>query len=77
MNPEQLTIIGMLIGIGGAGLAKQWVFGWIYRDHIQAKDVQIEELKEDLNFWRDATLQALGHTDKALEVAGKRKAPGA
>lgn len=30
------------------------------------------DLRRDRDFWRSTALSALGHTDKALEVAAKR-----
>jgi hypothetical protein len=74
LNPEQITILGMVLAIGGAGLAKLWVFGWLYSDK-EAQRVReaaeaaeaLEKMEEDRNFWRDTALQALGHTDVLLK----------
>lgn len=59
IDPQQVTVIAVLFGIGAAGLAKKWVFGWTYA-----------ALEKDRDFWRDVALKSLGHTDKALDVAG-------
>lgn len=69
LTPEQFTIIGLLIAAGIAGLAKKWVFGWVYDAKVQ----DLAAMTEDRNFWRDATLEAMGHTGKAIEVAARRK----
>lgn len=67
LDPQQITIVALLFGLGAAGLKKYWVFGWQYAD----KMAEMVKLEEDRNFWRDTALKALGHTDKALEVAAK------
>jgi hypothetical protein len=61
-DAEQWTILGLVGGIAGAGLAKLWVFGWTY---TQARQ-DLAEMTVDRNFWRDAALKALRHGDAAL-----------
>lgn len=58
LTPEQITIIGLLLAIGGAGLKKLWVFGWTYADVVKDRD-----------FWRDTALKSMGHTDRAIRTA--------
>lgn len=67
-DPQQVTIIVLLFGIGAAGLAKKWVFGWVYA----ALEDRLVKTEKDRDFWRDTALTALGHTDKALDVAQSR-----
>lgn len=69
LTPEQLTIIGLLLAIGGLGLKKLWVFGWVYETALAA----LAEMRRDRDFWRDIALKAMGHTDKALAVAVAEK----
>lgn len=65
LDPQQVTIVALLFGIGGAGLAKKWVFGWVYA----ALEDRLLKTEKDRDFWRDTALKALGHADKALDVA--------
>lgn len=67
-DPQQLTVLGVLLAIGAAGLKKLWVWGWTYQEKVD----EVVEMTKDRNFWRDTALKAMGHTDKALEVAEKR-----
>jgi len=60
IDPTQVTIVGLLLAIGAAGLKRLWVFGWTY-----------SEAAADRDFWRDTALKAMGHTDAALAVATK------
>jgi hypothetical protein len=61
MTAEQLAIAGGIIAsIVTAGLAKKWVFGWVY-----------SEMVADRNFWRDVALKSMGHVDKALGGKGE------
>lgn len=69
VTPEQLTIIGLLLGIGAAGLAQKWVWGWVYQEVKKA----LVEMTEDRNFWRDIALQSMGHTGKAIEAVAQQK----
>lgn len=68
MTAEQYTILGLLFAIGGAGLAKKWVFGWVY-EQVQ-KD--LIAMTADRNFWRDMALKLGGITGKAVEIAEKK-----
>jgi hypothetical protein len=68
MTPEQVTVVGLLLAIGGAGLAKKWVFGWTYEQ--SQKD--LEKMTIDRNFWRDMALQLGGITGKAVNIAEKK-----
>lgn len=65
LDPQQLTVVALLFGIGAAGLAKKWVFGWVYA----ALEDRLLKTEADRDFWRDTALKALGHADKALDVA--------
>lgn len=65
---EQVTLVGVLIAIGAAGLAKKWVFGWVY-DQVQ-KD--LIAMTADRNFWRDMALKLGGITGKAVDIAEKK-----
>jgi hypothetical protein len=67
MPAEQWTILGLVSGIAAAGLAKLWVWGWVYAD--KAKD--LADMTTDRNFWRDTALKSLGHVDKALGGKGE------
>jgi hypothetical protein len=68
INAEQITIIGLLLAIGAAGLARKWVFGWVY-EQVQ-KD--LVAMTADRNFWRDMALQLGGITGKAVDIAEKK-----
>ena len=72
LDPQQTTVVALLLAIGGAGVLKQWVFGWVYRE----KDDDLQEMTKDRDFWRDTALKALGHTDKALDVARDKRGSG-
>lgn len=61
LDPEQLTIVALLLAIGGAGLKRLWVFGWTYEAKAKESD-----------FWRDLYLKGVQITDKALAVAEKK-----
>jgi len=65
LTTEQITIIGLLLAIGGAGLKKLWVFGWTYADKVK----DLAEMTADRDFWRDTALKSMVHTDKAIRVA--------
>jgi hypothetical protein len=62
MSPEQLTIGAIAVGLATAGLARLWVFGWVYA----AKVKDLEDMTADRNFWRDTALKSMGHVDRAL-----------
>jgi len=68
-DPDQVTIVGILTALGVAGLRRMWVFGWTYADKVK----DLVDMTEDRNFWRDTALQSMGHTDKALVVAERKK----
>ncbi len=61
IDAQQLTVIGLLLTIGAAGLARKWVFGWTYT-----------EATEDRDFWRDTAIRLMTNVDKAIDVAAKR-----
>jgi hypothetical protein len=63
LDPNQITVIALLFGIGAAGLKKLWVFGWVYADKV----VENAALAKDRDFWRDIALKSMGHVDKALD----------
>lgn len=73
MDPQQITVVALVFGIGAAGLAKKWVFGWIYEAAIASLLKQLADMTADRNFWRDSTLAAMRHTDKALDVVQAQK----
>lgn len=56
-----IAAIGTLLGtITAAGLARKWVFGWVYAQMV-----------EDRDFWRATALRAMGHADKAIDTVQK------
>ncbi len=61
IDAQQLTVIGLLLAIGAAGLTRKWVFGWVY-----------SEATEDRDFWRDTAIRLMTNVDKAIDVAAKR-----
>ena len=61
MNPEQITIAGLLIAAIAAGARGMWVFGWIYKAAIVDRD-----------FWRDRALGSTGLAEIAAEEAESR-----
>ena len=67
MQPDQLTLLGLIGAIAAAGLAKLWVFGWTYADKVK----DLGEMTIDRNFWRDTALKSMGHVDKALGGKGE------
>jgi hypothetical protein len=64
LDPQQTTVIALLLAIGAAGVAKQWVFGWVYA----SKERDLSDMTKDRDFWRDTALKSMGHTDKALGI---------
>lgn len=58
LTPEQITIIGLLLAIGAAGLKQLWVFGWTY-----------EAKAKEADFWRDLYLRRERVTEQAIGVA--------
>lgn len=67
LDPQQVTIVGLLFAIGAAGMRKVWVWGWTLAD----KEDQLKAMTVDRDFWRDTALRAIGHTDKAIDVVAK------
>lgn len=63
LDPNQTTIVGLLLALGAAGLKKLWVFGWTYADKVK----DLADMTTDRNFWRDTALKSLVHVDQALE----------
>jgi hypothetical protein len=61
MSPEQITLGSLLIAIGVAGAARQWVFGWVYKAMVDERD-----------FWRDRALGSIGLAEIATDEAEKR-----
>ena len=61
MNPEQITIAGLLIGALAAGARGMWVFGYIYQAALKERD-----------FWRDRALAGTGLAEIAADVAEKQ-----
>ena len=81
LTPSDLTLVGVLVTIITAGLAKKWVFGWQYDKAVADGDKAVleskareAEMRDDRNFWRDSTLQLLNLNEKAVDVAAKRNA---
>ena len=73
MIPAEQLLAGIgtiLTAVVVAGIKKVWVWGYQLTD----KDDDLAEMTVDRNFWRDTALKAMGHTDKALDVAGKKDA---
>lgn len=61
LTSEQVVVLAGIIGaVIGAGIRRAWVWGWTYT-----------EMRAERDFWRDTALQAMGHTDKAIDVADK------
>jgi hypothetical protein len=58
LDPKDITVIGLLLAIGFAGIRKVWVFGWY-----------AATVEKDRDFWRSIALRSMGHTDRAIEVA--------
>lgn len=65
MDAQQISVVALVLAALGAGLAKKWVWGY-----------QLVDMTKDRDFWRDAALSALRHTDRALDV-GKEQKPDA
>ena len=61
MTPEQFTLLGLLTTVVAAGVARKWVFGWVY-----------EEMKSDRNFWRQRALTMTGVAEIATDDAEER-----
>lgn len=61
MSPEQIGLVAVLIAIGVAGVARKWVFGWVY-----------EEMKADRDFWRQRALTMTGVAEIATDDAEER-----
>ena len=61
MNPEQITIAGLVIAAMIAGARGVWVFGFLYR-----------AMEADRNFWRDRALDGTGLAEIAADVAEGR-----
>lgn len=69
MDPNQLTVAAIAVGLAVAGVGKLWVFGWTYADKVK----DLDSMEQDRDFWRDTALKSMGHTDTALDVAAKGK----
>ena len=67
LDPQQVTIVALLFAIGGAGLRKLWVWGWVLED----KKSELAAMTVDRDFWRDTALKAISHTDKAIDVVDR------
>lgn len=62
LTPEQVAAVAaILVAVVAAGLAKKWVWGWVYADMV-----------EDRNFWRRQALRLADHSDQALDVIEKK-----
>ena len=61
VSPEQITLASLLVGIGVAGAAQKWVFGWVYKAMV-----------DDRDFWRDRALGSTGLAEIATDEAEKR-----
>lgn len=72
VTPEQLTIVGLLLAIGAAGLAKKWVFGWVYDTlRVDFEKHQLD-MTTDRDFWRDTALQLMNVNEQAIGVVAKK-----
>jgi hypothetical protein len=56
VSPEQWTLGGLLVAIGVAGAARQWVFGWVYK-----------AMETDRDWWRSRYFEALGLAEISAE----------
>jgi hypothetical protein len=61
LDPERLTIIGLLIVALVTGAREVWVFGWYYR-----------QMRDDRDEWRDLARRGTGMAEKAVDVAQKK-----
>ena len=62
LTPEQTAAVaGILAAVILAGMTGKWVWGWTYRAVV-----------EDRDFWRSTALRAMGHADKAVDIAAKK-----
>ena len=61
MTPEQFTVAALVTAIAAAGMAGQWVFGWVYKAMVADRD-----------FWRDRALGSTGLASIATDEAEKR-----
>lgn len=61
MDPEQLTIAGLLIATIAAGARGLWVFGWVYQAALA-----------EVKFWRDRALEDISLAEMATDEAEKR-----
>ena len=71
LDSEQITLVAVLFGIGAAGLAKKWVFGWVYDAMVKLLSDALGEMTKDRDFWKDAFLKSVGHTSKAIDAVQK------
>jgi hypothetical protein len=60
-SPEQWTIAGLLVAIGIAGAARQWVFGWVYK-----------AMERERDFYRSRYFGAIGLAEIASEHLPRR-----
>ena len=67
MTPEQVSIVGLVLAIGAAGLRKLWVFGWTYQDKVD----ELAKAETDIVFWRDLALSGTTLALKGTELAEK------
>lgn len=68
MTDAQVAAVAGIIGaIVAAGMAGQWVFGWVHKAIVRSLERQLAESKQETAFWRGVALKAMGHTDRALE----------
>lgn len=56
MTPEQIGLVAVLIAIGVAGVARKWVFGWVYDEKVA-----------EARYWRDKALFFAGLASVATD----------
>jgi hypothetical protein len=62
------TILGLVVV---AGMRGDWVWGWVYRSREKALMAQLLAAERREIYWRNIALKAMGHTDRALDIAEK------
>jgi hypothetical protein len=65
LDPEQVTIISLLLFIGIAGFKRYWVWGY----QLAEAQLATEEAKEEADEWKGIALEQWRTTGKAVAVA--------
>ena len=66
---RDIGIIGLLIFIILGGQRRWWVFGWIHDQQLAQCDARIEEMKSDVQEWKQLALQGTALAERQAEVA--------